>query len=66
MLITLCDSVLTGIVLTIISFTVSFNSINFLVDFSQYTKFVKILHINIENELYAFTISFSIFILICI
>jgi hypothetical protein len=53
-------------ILTIISFNVSFNSINFLIDFTQYPQLVKILHINIQNELYAFTNVFSIFILIII
>jgi hypothetical protein len=53
-------------ILTIVSVIMGFYSSNILIDFTQYSKLVKILHLNIQNELFAYTNTFSIFILIII
>jgi len=53
-------------ILTILSVTISFSSSNILIDFTQYQKLVNILHLNTNNEIFAYTNAFSIFILICI
>ena len=52
--------------LAIISFVISFYSINILIDFNHYQKFITLSHLNIDNELLAYSNIISIFILIII
>ena len=53
-------------ILTIVSVIIGFYSSNILIDFTQYQKLVNILHLNTDNELFAYTNVFSILILIII